>query len=58
MEKKFEFTGFVNEKKKDELFKNATSELEKFYTYINMLDLKRNVNISESLSEWAKYFIK
>ena len=46
------------ERLKDELFKNATSELEKFYTYINMLDLKRNVNISESLSEWAKYFIK
>lgn len=42
----------------DELYKNSKSELEKFYTYINMLDLKRNVNISESLVEWSKYFIK
>ena len=42
----------------DELYKNETSELEKFYTYINMLDKKRNVNISENLLEWAKYFTK
>ncbi len=42
----------------EELYKNKTSEFEKFYKYINMLDLKRNVSISESLNEWEKYFTK
>lgn len=42
----------------EELYKNKTSEFEKFHKYINMLDLKRNVSISESLNEWEKYFTK